>query len=157
MKPKSDYNATEILQKLENYCAYQERCHAEVNEKLREFQLAASEKDAIIVKLIQNNYLNEERFASVFSISKFHQKKWGKTRIKIELKARKISDYLINKSLKEIPEEAYQNTFEELAEKHWNSIMEKNVLKKRKKCCDFLLRKGWESDRVYEKVKQLEG
>ncbi|WP_396192279.1 regulatory protein RecX [Flavobacterium sp.] len=141
---------------MEYYCSYQERCHIEVSEKLRSFVLNSNEKDRIIVHLIESNFLNEERFASIFSISKFHQKKWGKIRIKNELKARKISDYLVTKALKEIPAEEYEMTFETLAEKHWESITEKNDLKKRKKFCDYLLRKGWESERVYEKVKELE-
>lgn len=146
----------EVKQKLEYYCSYQERCHVEVRTKLLEFTVTEHEREQIIVHLIQHNFLNEERFASVFSISKFHQKKWGRIRIKKELKARKISDYLISKSLKSIPSEEYETTFNALAEKHWDSITEKNKLKKRKKCCDYLLRKGWESDWVYEKVKQLE-
>jgi len=141
---------------MEYYCSYQERCHIEVSEKLRSFVLNQDEKDRIIVHLIESNFLNEERFALVFSISKFHQKKWGKIRIKNELKARKISDYLVTKALKEIPSEEYEMTFENLAEKHWESITEKNDLKKRKKFCDYLLRKGWESERIYEKVKELE-
>lgn len=147
---------SEIIQKIEYYCSYQERCHVEVNEKLKGFSISSEENDQIIVHLINENFLNEERFASVFTISKFHQKKWGKNRIKNELKARKISEYLISKSLKEIPFEEYEVTFQTLAEKHWDFISEKNTLKKRKKCCDYLLRKGWESELVYEKVKQLE-
>lgn len=115
-----------------------------------------TEKDQIIVHLIEHNFLNEERFASIFTNSKFHQKKWGKIRIKNELKARKISEYLVTKALKEIPSEEYEATFETLSEKHWETITEKNNLKKRKKFCDYLLRKGWESDWVYEKVKELE-
>lgn len=156
MNQKPSLTTTEIIQKMEHYCAYQERCHAEVNEKLWRFQVPADEKDRVIVHLIQHNFLNEERFASVFTISKFHQKKWGRNRIKIELKARKISDYLINKSLREIPSDEYEAVFHALAERQWESISEKNVLKKRKKFCDFLLRKGWESDWIYEKAKQLE-
>ncbi len=146
----------EVVQKLEYYCSYQERCHAEVNEKLKGFLISSDDKDKIIVHLIHENFLNEERFASVFSISKFRQKKWGTIRIKNELKARKISDYLITKSLKEIPAEEYEVTFQTLAEKHWETITEKIAIKKRKKFCDYLLRKGWESNWVYEKVKQLE-
>lgn len=156
MNSKSTISVEDVLQKLEYYCSYQERCHIEVNEKLRNFVLTQTEKDRIIVHLIEHNFLNEERFASVFSISKFHQKKWGKIRIKNELKARKISDYLVTKALKEIPSEEYEITFDTLAEKHWKTITEKNDLKKRKKFCDYLLRKGWESERVYEKVKELE-
>lgn len=156
MNSKPISSVAEVLQKMEYYCSYQERCHAEVRAKLLEFPIPEHEKEKIIVHLIQDNFLNEERFASVFSISKFHQKKWGKIRIKNELKARRISDYLITKSLKEIPVAEYEMTFQTLAEKHWDTIAEKNALKKRKKFCDYLLRKGWESDWVYEKVKQLE-
>jgi regulatory protein len=147
---------SEIQKKLEHYCSYQERCHQEVEQKLYAFALSAEERNSIIVKLIETNYLNEERFASLFTISKLHQKKWGKIRIKLELKARKISDYLITKSLKEINQHEYFLTFETLSEKHWETILEKNSMKKRKKFCDYLLRKGWESDLVYSKVKELE-
>ena len=106
--------------------------------------------------LIEYNYLNEERFAGIFAQSKLHQKKWGKVRIKNELKARKISDYLITKSLKALSEEEYHHTFEALSEKHWETIRETNVQKKKKKFCDYLLRKGWESTLVYEKMKEIE-
>ena len=156
MNSKSTSSVEDILQKMEYYCSYQERCHIEVSDTLRSFVLNQDEKDRIIVHLIESNFLNEERFASIFSISKFHQKKWGKIRIKNELKARKISDYLVTKALKEIPADEYEMTFETLAEKHWENITESNSLKKRKKFCDYLLRKGWESERIYEKVKELE-
>ena len=156
MNSKPISSVIEVIQKLEYYCSYQERCHLEVQEKLRSFAISNNEKNTIIVHLIEQNFLNEERFASVFSISKFHQKYWGKIRIKNELKARRISDFLITKAIKEIPSDEYQNTFDTLSEKHWKTITERNALKKRKKFCDYLLRKGWESDWVYEKVKELE-
>lgn len=146
----------EIQKKLESYCSYQERCHHEVEQKLNSFLLTTEERHQIIIHLIEYNYLNEERFALLFTQSKLHQKKWGKVRIKQELKIRKISDYLINQSLNQILEEEYLNSFETLAEKHWEIISERNTLKKRKKFCDYLLRKGWESDLVYQKVKKLE-
>lgn len=138
----------EVLQKLEYYCSYQERCHLEVEQKLRGFPLNSQERQNIIVHLIENNYLNEERFAELFTISKFHQKKWGKKRIENELKARNISDYLIRKSLIQIPEEEYQQVFEELAEKTWDTLSETRSLKKHKKWQDNLFRKGYESDRI---------
>ena len=156
MSSKSIYNLQEIIQKLEYYCSYQERCHLEVQEKLQSFNLTENERNKIIVHLIDSNFLNEERFALIFSISKFHQKFWGKIRIKNELKARKISDYLITKGLNSIPQEDYNDFFEALSERVWNTITEKNALKKRKKFCDSLLRKGWESDKIYEKAKYLQ-
>ena len=153
---KKSFSIVEVRSKLEHFCAYQERCHYEVEQKLFDFQLSTSEREAILIYLIENNYINEERFASIYTQSKLHQKKWGKVRIKLELKARKISDYLINQSLKEISEEEYHHTFETVSEKHWDTLLERNAMKKRKKFCDYLLRKGWESDLVYSKVKQLE-
>lgn len=152
---KKTLSTVEVRSKLEYFCAYQERCHYEVEQKLYDFQLTTAEREDVLIYLIENNYINEERFASIYTQSKLHQKKWGKVRIKIELKSRKISDYLINKSLKEIDEEEYFQTFETLAEKHWDSILEQNKLKKNKKFCDYLLRKGWERDLVYGKVKEL--
>lgn len=156
MNTKPHLSVKEILQKMEYYCSYQERSHLEVKEKLRSFDLNADEKDEIVVKLIDTNYLNEERFASIFTISKFHQKKWGKIRITNELKAKKISNYLITKSIKEIDLEEYSETFFILSEKFWETTTEKNAVKKRKKFCDFLLRKGWESEIIYSRVKELE-
>ena len=152
----SSSSKKEVIQKMEYYCGYQERCHTEVIQKLYTFALSAQERDEIVVHLIDHNFLNEERFAKLFSISKFHQKKWGTKRIANELKQRHISDYLIRIGLKEIPPEEYETTFEEVAEKTWETIREKNILKKRKKFCDTLMRKGWESDWIYAKVKKLE-
>lgn len=149
-------NIEEITHKIEYYCSYQERCHVEVLEKLRGFSLTETERDTIVVHLIEHNFLNEERFAHEFSIGKFHQKKWGKIRITNELKARKISSYLIDKALKSIDADEYETTLTTLAEKTWTSNTEKNTLKKRKKVCDFLLRKGFESELVYETIKNLE-
>jgi len=156
LSSKSISSVAEVVQKLEYYCSYQERCHVEVVEKLFGFAISELEKNQIIVHLIEHNFLNEERFAQIFAISKFHQKKWGKIRIKNELRARKISDYLVTKALKELPVDEYETTFHLLAEKQWETITEKNTLKKRKKFCDYLLRKGWESDWVYGKAKEME-
>lgn len=156
MKSTADLSLKEVIQKMEYYCAYQERCHAEIKEKLYSFQVTPDEKDQIIVHLLDHNYLNEERFASVYTQSKLHQKKWGKKRITLELKAKQISSFLITKSIREIDANEYKSIFDQVSEKHWDTITEKNTLKKRKKFCDYLLRKGWESDWVYEKVKDLE-
>ena len=141
--------------KLEYYCSYQDRCHQEVQEKLRSFSLSTEEKDIIMVHLIQENYLNEERFAQSFARGKHRIKLWGKKRIVIELKQRAISQPNIKTALQEIPEEDYLETFHQLAQRHWESIRESNALKKKKKFCDYLLRKGWESDLVYDKLKEL--
>lgn len=145
----------EIKKKLEYYCSYQDRCHQEVQEKLRPFSLSTIEKDSIVVHLIQENYLNEERFARSFARGKHRIKHWGKNRIVNELKQRAISQPNIKLALQEITEEEYLETFAKLSERLWDSIRESNALKKRKKFCDYLLRKGWESNLVYEKMKEI--
>jgi regulatory protein len=150
------YTVNEAQGKLEHYCAYQERCHKEVVEKLRSMNMIPQAIDLILVHLIQNNYLNEERFACSFARGKHRIKFWGRIRIANELKFRNISQYNINTALKELTTTEYAATFHTVAERHWNSITERNTLKKRKKFCDYLLRKGFESNLIYEKLKDLE-
>lgn len=152
----SNFSYPDVIKKMEYYCAYQERCHFEIYEKSKTYSLTQNERDELIVYLIEHNFLNEERFAKSFVRGKHEYKKWGKIRLVNELKSRKISSTLIQIGLKELDEDKYLGTFNRLAEKIWESTTEKNTLKKRKKCCDFLLRKGFESDLVYEKIKILE-
>lgn len=153
---KEVYSIKEAIQKIEHYCAYQERCHEEVVSKLWTMKLNSSEIDEIVVHLIEQNFLNESRFACSFARGKHRIKHWGKIRIINELKMRHINQTLINLALKEITTEEYLETFNALAERHWESITEKNDLKKRKKFCDYMLRRGFESNLIYEKVKELE-
>ncbi|MDF0707183.1 regulatory protein RecX [Flagellimonas okinawensis] len=155
MNHTKSYTLAEATKKMENYCAYQERCHKEVVEKLREMRMIPEAIDQILGHLIQENYLNEERFAKAFARGKFNIKKWGSNRIVRELKFRDISAFNIKSALSEIPEEAYLETLDELARKRLDQIKETNNLKRKKKLADYLLYRGWESHLVYEKVNQL--
>lgn len=147
---------SQIKSKMEHFCAYQERCHSEVVSKLKNLGLNSAEIDEIMVYLIDQNFVNEERFARTFARGKHRIKHWGIARIVGELKARHISQYNITAALKEIDTDEYNAAFNALAEKHWHSITETHPLKKRKKFCDFMLRKGYDSDLVYAKAKTLE-
>ena len=153
---KEVYSIKEAISKVEHYCAYQERCHTEVEQKLRTMKMDSEEIDEIIAHLIGSNFLNEERFACSFARGKHRIKHWGKIRIVNELKFRNITTYNINLALKEIPQEEYTSTFDTVSERQWQTIRETNMLKKRKKFCEYLLRRGFESNLVYEKVKELE-
>ncbi|UII74491.1 RecX family transcriptional regulator [Flagellimonas sp. HMM57] len=155
MIPSKAYSVTEATRKLESYCAYQERCHKDVHEKLKGMRMIPEAIDHIISHLIQENYLNEERFAKSFARGKFNIKKWGRNRIINELKSRQISKYNIESALAEIDDDIYQSTLDELAQKRLNQITEANPLKKKKKLADYLLYRGWESHLVYEKLKDL--
>ncbi|RDK88792.1 regulatory protein RecX [Marinirhabdus gelatinilytica] len=150
------YTVDEAKAKLESYCAYQERCHRDVQKKLREMRMIPEAIDLIIHHLLQHNYLNETRFAQAFARGKFRTKKWGRQRIVRELKFRDISQYNIKIALQEIPESDYLETFHELAEKRLRQLEnETNVQKKKKKLADYLLYRGWESSMVWEKVREV--
>ncbi|MDP5231572.1 MAG: RecX family transcriptional regulator [Cellulophaga sp.] len=149
------YTITEATKKIESYCAYQDRCHKEVEKKLREMGMITIAINQIVGHLIQENYLNEERFSKSYARGKFNIKKWGKKRIVNELKQRDISKYNITSALKEIDDNEYLETLDALAKKRLAAISEKNIQKKRKKLADYLLYRGWESHLVYEKITTL--
>ena len=150
------YTVKQAIPKIEYFCAYQDRCHEEVVAKLQSMKMTSDEIDSILAHLIGENFLNEERFACSFARGKHRIKQWGKIRIVNELKFRKINQTLITIALKEFSAEEYVDTFERLAEKHWESIRETNLQKKKKKFADYLLRKGFESNLVFDKLKELE-
>ena len=151
-----NYTFEEIKHKLEYYCSYQDRCHKEVEQKLNSFTLITALKEKVIVHLIENNFINEERFAKSFARGKHNYKGWGKNRIVNELKFRNISSRIIETALKEIPEATYLENFHALAEKNWETIKEPKGQKRNKKFVDFLLRKGYETSLIYEKLNELE-
>jgi regulatory protein len=139
----------QALQKIKHFCGYQERCHSEVKEKLFSLGVSKNEHDEIISTLIEENYLNEERFAIAFAGGKFRVKQWGRIKIKYELKQKQVSEYNIKKAMKEIEETAYRDALQKLYEEKWNSLKgEKNRFIKLTKTRDYLLQKGYEMDLV---------
>ncbi len=147
-KGKKYLDAATALQKLQRFCAYQERSHGEVRTKLIELGVYGDTLEMIIVELIQDNFLNEERFARIYARGKFNIKKWGKARIKQELKQKKISDYCIKKAMEEIHEEDYVKTLNELVIKKANLLQESDRYKLRQKLFTYLLQKGYEIERI---------
>ncbi|WP_417859613.1 regulatory protein RecX [Winogradskyella sediminis] len=157
MDSTKTYTVDEARKKLEHYCAYQERCHKEVRQKLRDMRMIPEAIDVIMVQLISDNFLNEERFAQAFVRGKFRIKKWGKNRLVRELKFRDISKYSIDTALKEIDLDDYYSTLDDLIQKRMAQVKEPNVYKKKKKVADYLLYRGWESVLVYEKLNDYFG
>jgi regulatory protein len=149
------YTLEQALVVLQKYCAYQERCHMEVEQKLKSMRMIPEAIDHIIVALISDNYLNEERFAVAYVRGKFNIKKWGKKRLLLELKQRKISQYNIEKALQQLDRKTYLSTFHLLAEKKANTLEHLPPLKKKKKLVDYLLYRGWESELIYDKINTL--
>lgn len=151
------YTKEQALLKLQHYCAWQERCHSEVKEKLGEMGLKETAAAEILARLIEENYLNEERFAKTYAGSKFRMKQWGRRRIIQALKQKQVSEYCIRKGLEEIDAVQYKRTMEELAQKKWTALKtEKNIYAKMAKTRNYLLQKGFEADLVMEHLQQLQ-
>lgn len=152
---KKVFTVHEIKKKLEFYCVYQDRCHKEVENKLKEYKVIPEAREMILLSLLQDNFLNEERFAKSFARGKFRIKKWGKERIVRELKFRDISSYNIKTALKEIDESDYIDTLYELINKKNDSISESNIYKRKKKVVDYIRYRGFESNLIFEAVNKL--
>lgn len=148
---KKNFTVDEIRDKLAKYCAYQDRCHWEVEVKMREFNLIPEAKDLIMIYLIQHDFLNEERFTNSFVRGKFNQKKWGRIKIRMELKRRKIPEKMIENAISQMDEIEYQKTLEELFRKKEATLKtERESWKKKAKIRNFLLQKGYESGLIVE-------
>ena len=150
MQSNKTYTVIEATRALEHFCAYQERCHKEVVDKLYKLKMIAEAQEQIIGHLITEGFLNESRFAQSFARGKFRIKKWGKIRITQELKRKNISAYNIKLGLKEIDDEIYVLTLQDLIQKKQNSIKETDAFKKKKKIVDYLLRQGYEATLIFE-------
>lgn len=149
------YTKEEALQRLQRYCAYQDRCHQEVRDKLRDMKVPGDWQDEVILSLLEDNFLNEERFARSFARGKFRMKKWGRVRIRRELKQRGISDYCIKAAMSEIEEAAYEAQLWALLRKKQEELQEPDSWKEGEKIGRYLLQKGYEPKLVWEAVRSL--
>jgi regulatory protein len=137
------------------FCNYQERSHQEVKDRLYELGSYPGEVNELIAELIQADLLNEERFARAFVRGKFKLKKWGRIKISHELKAHRISEYLLKKALKEIDPSEYFGTAQRLGEKKWESIKEGDLFTKKGKLYRYLQQKGYEPTIISEVIRNI--
>jgi len=155
MNLSKSYTVQEATKLLEHFCAYQERCHKEVENKLREMNMISEAQNHILLHLMDNNFLNEERFSKAFVRGKFKINKWGKIKITNELKFKNISTYNIKSALKEINPEDYYQTLLNLAKKKLPLIKEKNTFKKQSKLTNYLASKGFEFELIFKVINEI--
>lgn len=148
---------TEVLvqDKIQKWCAYQERSQFETFNKLMQYGIEKSEANQIIVKLIESGFLNEERFAENFARGKFRMKKWGRVKIKVELRKQKVNEYCINKALSLINETDYFTTLQSLILQKSKQIKEENKIKAQYKLVQYLISKGYEKEIIFENLNHL--
>lgn len=151
---KKKLTKEQALQKLKHYCAYQERCHSEVKQKLYDLGIWKKDHDEIIAALIEENYLNEERFAVAYAGGKWRIKQWGRIKIKQALKQKQVSDYCIKKAMKQIDETEYMDTLQKLTEEKYISLKNLQYLVRKKRTLDHLQSRGFEPELIREIIEK---
>ena len=155
MLKKQTLTTKEAFQKIAKFCAYQERCHQEVRDKLFSYGLFKDDVEMIIYELTQQDFLNEERFALAFARGKFKYKKWGRTKIIMELKRRKVSDYCIKKGLAEIDEDLYLDVLNEVLSKKFDKTKGVKLYQRKYKAAQYAISRGFENALVWETLKSI--
>jgi regulatory protein len=153
---RKTYTPQQALRKIQDWCAYQERCQQEVRDKLYEYGLHSADVESLIAQLISDNFLNEERFAKAYAGGKFRIKKWGRIKIKMGLKARKVSDYCIRKGMEEIEDREYYKTLKKLLEEKDRSLNEKNHIRRKYKLLRYATSRGFEQELIMDFLREAE-
>jgi regulatory protein len=144
------YTPLQAKAKAMHYCAYQERAQEEVRQKLREWGLNEEETEQLITTLIEENFLNEERFAYAFATGKHRMKQWGKIKIKMGLKRKGVSSPLIRMALQKLDDQEYRKTLGQILTKEAHTLKEKDPFKRKYKLIQAGLRKGYEQELILE-------
>jgi len=147
---KKTYTALQALAKIQDWCAYQERCQQEVRDKLYEYGLRQDDVESIISQLISDNFVNEERFARAYAGGKFRIKKWGRLKIRAGLRNKRISEYCMRKAFEEITDKEYMITLKMLLESKTKLIKEKNVIRRKYKLLSYASSKGYEKELIMQ-------
>lgn len=155
MSSERKYPPHEALVRLEAYCAYQERCADEILKKCDSWGLSEKEAGELLYELIEKGFVNEERFAESFVSGKFRFKKWGRIKIRYELKKKRIPETLIRKSLSTIDQDQYYSNLLELGKRKWQETKGKDNWDKKAKVIRFLTSKGYESDLINDVLKEI--
>ncbi len=155
MLRRKHFTTEQALQKIKQYCTYQERCHKEVKEKLYSYGLHKSDTEKIVADLIENDFLNEERFAIQFAGGKFRMKQWGRKKIQYELQQKGVNTYSTKVALKELDQSDYSDTLHKLASVKWESVATEHPLTRQAKTHSYLMQKGFEPELISKAIKEL--
>lgn len=153
---KKKLTPQQALQKIYHYCAYQERSHKEVRNKLYSYGLWRNEVEDLLTRLITEDFLNEERFAKSFAGGKFRIKKWGRLKIERELESHGLTRRCVQIGLKEIDQQDYQKTLKSIIHKKWESVNDPSAFKKKDKTARYAISRGYEPEMVWGILKEME-
>lgn len=150
------YDLQEAREKIRAYCVYRERSQHEVRQKLRSYGLQSATTEELITELIQENFLNEERFARAYVRGKFRMKKWGRRKIEQGLQQHQLSQYVWKKALEELDAQEYGETLRQILLDKWRHTRDPDTFKRRGKVAAYAIRKGYEPKLVWEELREWE-
>lgn len=143
-----------IIEKIQSYCLYQDRCVMEVKNKLYSFKVSSQLVENIVEYLIDNDFLNEERYTKMFIQGKLRIKKWGRIKLKYELRSKGIDIKTINEHINQINEEDYMNYFNEFSTSKIKFLKGTKDQKKRS-FINYFTYRGWENNLIYQKLRDI--
>ena len=144
----------QVLDKMAKYCAYQERCVKDVRDKLKAFEISEEEKAKIIDYLLDNRFVNDERYAKAFVRGKVNQSGWGVNKIRFHLIQKGIDKNIIDEALGQTDEEAYRQRLIEILETKSKTVKASNDFEKKRKLAAYAMQKGFEGSLVWEVLKE---
>ena len=153
---KKIYNLDEAREKIRRYCAYQERSQFQVEQKLKAYGLIVEVAEELLIELIQDNFLNEQRFADAFVRGKFNQKGWGRRKIEAELFKHRVSKPCIQKAFEQIEAHDYQEKLKVIAQKKWDSLSGVRKPQRKQKLIRYLQGRGYFYDEIKSVLKELD-
>lgn len=148
-------NPQQAREKIQRYCAFQERSHQEVRNKLYTYGLHRQDVEEILSGLITEEFLSEERFAKAYAGGKFRIKKWGRIKITHALEAKGVSPNCIRIGLSEIDGKDYRISLRKLLVQKLQTLGDENLFVLRDKLSAYAIRKGYEPDLVWEEIHSL--
>ena len=152
MQNNKVYTVKEATERIQSFCAIQDRCQWEVEKKMKEWEISDEIIENILTDLILDKFVDEQRFSESFCRGKFRIKRWGKVKIKNELKIKKISKNCIDKGLLQIENKEYMEVLKYLYIKKRNSLKDKNQFIRKGKIAKHLQQKGFESNMIWELI-----
>ena len=155
-KPAQPLTPDQVLDKMAKYCAYQERCVKDVRDKLKTFDLPQTEKDKILDYLLDNRFVNDERFAKSFVRGKVNQSGWGLNKIRFHLVQKGITKELIDEALGQTDEEVYRQRLIDILRTKSKTVKAENDFEKKRKLAAYAIQKGFEGSLVWEVLKELD-
>jgi len=152
---KKSFTEKEALAKAIKWCSVQERCIHDTKQKLKMWDIDNALRDKIIKKLVNDQLVDDSKFAHAFTSGKFRINQWGRVKIAYELQNRNLSKTIVSKAINAINLADYDQVIERLTKRKAEEVREKDPETKKRKILFWLISKGFEPELILPKLKNI--